>query len=199
MSDTQANETLATPTETVSGPAGGRSRRRFLLFGGATIAVAAVAAGAFALLGGGDDAGGKQTLCGLERADGTPLGTLLPKGRPGAEERKANAGEHRVSCVISVDGEEALTVLLRGVDPDEPAADGGASTKDLIGRGVGASGPGAAVVEYCADNHSRAVMVSVIADTSIMLRPNADRDSLTKAVGAVTAKVAAEQQRDVCS
>ncbi|WP_405359202.1 hypothetical protein OG535_08175 [Kitasatospora sp. NBC_00085] len=150
------------------------------------------------LFGGGDEQGLKQTLCGLERADGTPLGTLLSKGRPGTEHREVDAAERRVSCQISVDGEKALSVVLFDADLEAPEEGGHATAKDMIGRGVLASGPGAGVTEYCAGDHSRAFTVTVIADTSVFLKPNADRDALTKALGSLTGKVAAEQQHEVC-
>ncbi|MEU6238099.1 hypothetical protein [Kitasatospora sp. NPDC047058] len=172
---------------------GGRGRRRLRLVAGVAVVLAAAVTGAVLVLGGGEP-GLKQTLCGLQRADGTPLDRLLPKEHPGTEQREVR-GEGQVSCKISVDGEQALSISLIRVDADKPD-DNGRSPKGLIGRGPLASGPGAGVTEYCADDHSKAVMVTVITDT--FPRNAADRDASTKALGSLAEKVVAEQQRDVC-
>ncbi|MFJ3788678.1 hypothetical protein [Kitasatospora sp. NPDC090091] len=183
-------------TETISGPEGGRGRRLWL-FGGAAVVGAAMVVGAVVVLGGGEESGPKQTLCGLERADGTPLATILPKGRPGTEHREAAEAKH-VRCEIEVDGETAVNVSVTGFDPEAPAEPGHADTKDLIGRGVMAAGPGASVMDYCAGDHSKGVMAMVSVDTGIIPRKSADRDAMTKALGKLTEKVLADQQGPVC-
>ncbi|GAA2797084.1 hypothetical protein RMN57_35955 [Kitasatospora sp. CM 4170] len=196
MTDIQPDASLET-TETISGSEGGRGRRLWL-FGGAAAVVAAVVVGAVLVLGGSDDeAGPKQTLCGLERAAGTPLATVLPKGRPGTEHREVRGDKH-IYCTIEIDGETAVSVSVFGVDPEEPEEPGHASAKDLIGRGVVAGGPGASVFDYCSGDHSKGVAVAVSADTSILPRKTADVEPVTKALGKLTEKVLADQQGEVC-
>ncbi|MCG6499300.1 hypothetical protein [Kitasatospora sp. A2-31] len=195
MTDTQSDASSET-TETISGPEGGRGRR-LRLFGGAAVAVAAAVVGAVVVLGDDEEAGPKQTLCGLERAAGTPLATVLPKGRPGTERRDTTDAK-RVSCEIEVDGETAVRVSVGRFDPEGPAEPGHAETKDLIGRGVMAAGPGGSVIDYCAGDHSKGVMVVVSADSSIIPATPAGRDAMTKALGKLTERVLADQQGAVC-
>ncbi|MBP0453959.1 hypothetical protein J5Y04_31115 [Kitasatospora sp. RG8] len=195
MTDIQPDAASET-TETISGSEGGRGRRLWLL-GGAAVAVAAVVVGSVLVFGGSEGSGPKQTLCGLERADGTPLATVLPEGRPGIEHRETRDA-NGVSCEIEVDGETALRVVVTGFDPEKPAEPGHAETKDLIGRGVMAAGPGGSVIDYCAGDHSKGVMVVVSADTGIIPGTPAGRDAMTKALGKLVERVLADQQGAVC-
>ncbi|MCX4688599.1 hypothetical protein OG401_30610 [Kitasatospora purpeofusca] len=178
------------------------NKHRLWLLGGIGVASAAGAvAGAVLLLGGGgEEPGVKQTLCGLQRADGTPLDELLPKGRAATEERKATGpeGDHssKVSCVISVDGEEAVTLLAFSADANTMPADGG-GVQDKLGQVLVGRGS-ASVRDLCTDNHSLAVMVSVLADPGIWPAPDADVGTHKRALESLARTVLTDQQREVC-
>ncbi|MFJ6138337.1 hypothetical protein [Kitasatospora sp. NPDC092286] len=164
--------------------------------------VAAVVTGVAFVAGVWDEPELKQSLCGLPRADKSPLGVVLPKGRRGVETREVSemSGHGKVLCVISVDGEGAVTVLMFGQDPNRPTSTDttGMDTRKMIAKGVVASLGGASQVDYCPGTRDLAAFVTVMSDPATWPESPAEQAAHTRALASLAATVLAEQRHEVC-
>ncbi|MEE1781745.1 hypothetical protein PUR71_02180 [Streptomyces sp. SP17BM10] len=172
------------------------------VLGVGALVVAGLGTGGALLAFGAGESDLAQTLCGQPRAKGTPLGTLLPKGRPGADERKVQAAGNgqgaQTSCTISVDGQEALSIVLFGLGPDQPSATDGHDLRALVGRGPITGGGGSGVTEYWAGSRTDVVSATVLAQAPIRPRAHADSTAFDRALGQLAQAVVTGQQQDVC-
>ncbi|MFJ9948270.1 hypothetical protein [Kitasatospora sp. NPDC091207] len=188
-------------TDAAARRTGPRRSRRWLLAPAAVVVAAASAGATFAA--GLWDAELEQNLCGLTRADDTPLGFVLPKDRPGVESRTLSddslGGHGKLTCVISVDGHEVVRVLLFAVDPDRPTGTGiSATARSRIGQGV-TTGPGAATLtDYCPDTQTLAAVATVTTDPTIWPGPAEDQTPTRLALGDLVTTVLAQQRRQIC-
>ncbi|MFE6747148.1 hypothetical protein ACFVGM_14930 [Kitasatospora purpeofusca] len=184
-SDGKAGTASAESTDVVSGAAGvvgrgaagpARRRRTRVIASGAAVALAAVAVGAVVLLGRDGDPVVEQTLCGLPRASGTPLDSLLPRGRAGVEGSSETRGDGDATsvrtCTITVDGTEALTIRVMATKADSAGSSGGRAG-DRAGRGVVVSRGSATVADLCRSDPGRVAFASVQVDLGL-LAPKAD-------------------------
>ncbi|MED7954651.1 hypothetical protein PUR61_34815 [Streptomyces sp. BE20] len=199
-SDAEVRPTEAAgPVAAPESPAGRRWGRWWLLGGAAALSAALVAT---VLVLGEDESVVEQSICGLERAAGTPLSTLLPPGRPGlgewAVEPRGDEGRIRWSCQITVDGQEALSISMfemTGVEPDQPEGD--LSLEDLVGRTV-VSSSGSSAIEYCSDDRTRVAGSFVYENMDLLPTDRAKQDSHARAMADVAEAVLAGRGRDVC-
>lgn len=178
------------------------TERRPWVLGVGALVVAGLGTGGALLAFGAGESDLTQTLCGQLRAKGTPLGALLPKGRPGVDERKAQAAGNgqgaQTSCTVSVDGQEALSIVLFRLGPDQPSGTDGHDLRALVGRGPITGGGGSGVTEYCAGSSTDIVSATVLAQGAVRPKPHADSTSFDHALGQLAQAVVTGQQQDVC-
>ncbi|MEK2489052.1 hypothetical protein WN990_05775 [Kitasatospora purpeofusca] len=189
----------------VFGPPG--RRRTLAIVGGAVVVLAAAVTTGVVLAGDDGPAAVRQTLCGFRRAAGTPLDSLMPKGKAGVEQWRTKTPEDGSpgvrSCWISVDGEEGLAVQLTAVRADEPTAlpGGKASTpRELAGRGIVPTQGTAAGMALCPADPDRVAVISVMLHPAMYLeRPDeAAFAEQTRLLGVLAEQVRAERLAEVC-
>ncbi|WP_406094086.1 hypothetical protein [Kitasatospora purpeofusca] len=201
----QAGEVTDAVEHGVLGPPG--RRRNLVIVGAAVVVLAAAVAGGAVLTGDDGSAVVRQTLCGFPRAAGTPLNSLMPKGRAGVEEWRTKTNEDGSpglrSCWISVDGEEGLAVQLMAVGADEPTdvPSGKASTpRELAGRGIVPTRGTAAGMVLCPAAPDRVAVISVMLHPAMYLeKPDeAAVAEQTRLLGVLAEQVKAERLAEVC-
>ncbi|MGW4893541.1 hypothetical protein ACWEQL_14950 [Kitasatospora sp. NPDC004240] len=190
VADTDGREAPAAP------------RRRWGPLLGAVAVAVAVAVGVGLYLTAQDEEGGPvQTLCGLPRKAGSPLDVLLPKGRPGVEERgESDEPGKQVSCDVTVDGKEAVHVLAIAMPADTvgPPTDDEAQPAYLLGRGAVSASTTGMMVDYCPKDRTRVVHVSVFLGSDQMPEPGADVTPFKSALKSLAETVLAEQGPTLC-
>ncbi|MFB6890349.1 hypothetical protein ACFCX4_13655 [Kitasatospora sp. NPDC056327] len=194
---------------TVPGGADGGRRRRsgrtWALAGGALVVLAAAVTGGVVLVGGDEPPVVQQTLCGFRRAAGTPLNTLMPKGKVGVEDRRTSLGEDGSpgvrSCWIRVDGEEGLAVQLTSQAADEMETLGDWTARELAERGIVRTWGTAAGMVLCPSDPDRVAVVSVTLHPAMY--PEKPGEGLvaewTRLLGELAEQVRAEQLSEVCA
>ncbi|MFI6446753.1 hypothetical protein [Kitasatospora sp. NPDC050543] len=210
-SDTGSNERSTPPLDMLESRSDGpaalpwhrRVSRRVLIIAAAVAVVAAGTAGVVAWQGGAEEPGRAQPLCGLSAGSGTPLGRLLPRDGQAGEKREEAEGEgggrgRRYACTVTVDGRDAVRILMSSTDPDQPAGTGGKTLRARLDQGLTATPDGRSAIGYCTDNHALAVLVTTFPGEAAAEPGEAQASSFRADFGAIARSVLAEQQHEVC-
>ncbi|WP_380284472.1 hypothetical protein [Kitasatospora purpeofusca] len=192
--------------EEVTGGGRRASGRTWALAAGALVVLAAAVTGGVVLLGDDEPAVVRQTLCGFRRDAGTPLNSLMPKGKPGVEDWRTKVHDDGSpdmrSCWITVDGEEGLAVQLAALGADDKidAPAGARSPRELAGRGIMRTEGVAAGMVPCPGNPDRVAVVSVMLHPALYLeKPDeAAVAEQTRLLGVLADQVGAERLAEVC-